>query len=158
MMYVNKDIPDRDIVEKWQNLESQRQRSLQKEIDNMVNLEDEWVPAGFNPDSLFLMWKFVNPLIDDPRVFKSVIAERNLFLPAPEWGSTLYEYIKKDKKTIIVWSLPEKIIIESGAYKAFDWDEISLTSLEAFKSRKLLKYVRNRNRTIQRKICRLKIS
>jgi len=145
MFFVNNDVPDRDITAKMQSLEEQRQDYTKRHLKAMVDEEEEWVPKKWNATSLFLLWKVMNPLVDDPRVFRSIRCERNVLLPAPEWGTTLYEYVKEEKMTYTLWSLPERMVIECGMFKKLCWDEISRKSIKDFLSGELKRYVTERN-------------
>lgn len=154
MIFVNTDISDSEVKIREERFETQTKEAVARELTNMIEQESEWVPKGWELSSLFLLWKWKDPEIFDPKVLRGAIAERCVLLPAPEWGTTLYEYIKEEDLCHIIWSLPEKIIIESGSYKSFEWDEVSLRSIEGFMDRSLKKYVEKRNRVIQSKIIR----
>ena len=148
MLFIEKNVPDRDIEQNWEKLDTQRRESLSRFLQAMVEEEDEWIPKGFKAESLFLLWKVYGPLVDDPRVFMTVRPSRCYILPFSSWGSTLYEYVKAEKKTNIVWSLPRKVIIDSGAANSIQFDDISAVSIYAHQNGDLKKYVKKRNTAI----------
>lgn len=152
MIFVNTDISDEEVKIRAERFGHQTKEALSRELQNMIEQEEEWVPKEWDVHSLFLLWKWKDPEIFDPKVLRGAIVERCVLLPNPEWGTTLYEYVKEEKLCHTVWSLPEKIIIESGTYKNFDWDEISTKSIEQFMNKSLRKYVVRRNRVIQARI------
>jgi hypothetical protein len=148
MLFCVTDIPDHKIMEKIELLEGQRREYLSRFLRAMVEEQEEWLPKGFKADSLFLIWRTHGPLVDDPRVFASIRAERSFTLPEPKWGSTLYEYINAENRTNIVWSLPREVIVKSNAFRALDWDDVSRRSINEYRSGQLKKYVLQRNKEI----------
>jgi hypothetical protein len=148
MLSIEQNVPDSDIEQNTAKIDHNRRQELSRFLRAMVEEEDEWVPKKFKADSLFLLWKVYGPLVDDPRVFMSVRPARSYIMPFSSWGSTLYEYIKAERRTAIVWSLPRKVVLECGLANHIKFDDISAASIYAHQNGDLKKYVKKRNKAI----------